>query len=83
MNGLFLLFMLKSTSRAQHHFTSIAGKITKLKIKGTRNTSTASNSTQSINAAWAFSTVFGLPVKHFATIESHTSFAYLKNVWSE
>ena len=47
-------------------------------LTSTRKASTASNSTQSINAICAFSTVLGLPVRHFATIASHTSFAYLQ-----
>lgn len=49
-----------------------------LNLTSTRKASTASNSTQSINAICAFSTVLGLPVRHFATIASHTSFAYLQ-----
>ena len=47
--------------------------------ESTKNWSTASNSIQSMNAAWAFSTVFVLPVRHFATIASHTSLAYLQH----
>lgn len=45
--------------------------------KITRKTSAASSSTHSIKTAWAFSTVLGLPVKHFATIASQVSFANL------
>ena len=50
-----------------------------IRMKNTRNASTASNSIQRIKDAWAFSTVFDLPVKHFATMASHTSLAYLYN----
>lgn len=44
----------------------------------TKNTSVASNSTHKRKAVCAFSTVFGLPVRHLATMESQTSFAYLQ-----
>lgn len=43
----------------------------------TRKASVASSSTQRRNTACDFSKVLGRPVKHFATMESHVSLAYL------